>query len=90
MAVVLVCFRIRSEILDQGFPGGRVEGGKGFIEKKDLGLNGKGPGKACPLGLSSGKGSGRTLAEVGDAEPVQVFFHNDVDLGPSHPSDLQP
>ena len=72
------------QIFDQRFPAGRIKGGKGFIEKKDLRLNGKGPGKTCPLRLSSGKGSGRTVAEVADSEPVQMLRHHDLEfLAPS-------
>ena len=43
------------QVLDEGFPGRRVEGGEGLVEKEDLRRDGERPRKARPLGLPPGK-----------------------------------
>ena len=42
------------EVVDQAFPGRRIEGREGLIQEDDFRMNGEGPGQACPLRLSPG------------------------------------
>src|SRR4029077_11784122 len=66
----------------------RVEGAKGFVEQKDLGLDGKRPGERHALPLPAGKLGWKALREILQLNKLQEIADLGADfrlLGPEAP-----
>ena len=63
---------------------------EGLVEKEDLRRDGEGPGKARPLGFPAGKSFCGPVAQVRDAETLQLCLHDAPGLGTVYAADLEP
>jgi hypothetical protein len=79
---------VGEDIADVG-AGVVVEGGEGFVEAEDLGVEGEGAAEGDALGFTAGEAEGETVEEVGESEPGSEFVDAFGDAWPGPTADVE-